>query len=63
VNGFLCEVRNPGSLADAMRRLADLPDERRAAMGAESRRKVQEGFSEKVVVRAYLEALVSLGNV
>jgi hypothetical protein len=46
-----------------MRRLADLPDERRAAMGAESRRKVQEGFSEKVVVRAYLEALGSLGNV
>lgn len=63
VNGFLCEVRNPGSLADAMRRLADLPDERRAAMGAESRRKVQEGFSEKVVVRAYLDALDSLGSV
>ncbi|HET7575782.1 MAG TPA: glycosyltransferase family 4 protein [Sphingomicrobium sp.] len=63
VNGFRCEVRNPGSLADAMRRLADLPDERRAAMGAESRRKVQEGFSEKVVVRAYLGALDSLGNV
>jgi glycosyltransferase involved in cell wall biosynthesis len=62
LNGFLCAARDAASLAAAMQRLAGLPDEQRAAMGAQSRRKVQEGFSEKLVVRAYVEALDSLGR-
>lgn len=60
VNGFLCEARDMVSLADAMERFALLSEERRAAMGAESRRKVQERFSEQLVVRAYLEALANV---
>lgn len=60
VNGFLCEARDMVSLADAMERFALLSEERRAAMGAESRRKVQERFSEQLVVRAYLEALADV---
>jgi glycosyltransferase involved in cell wall biosynthesis len=62
VNGFLCAARDPASLAPAMQRFATLSDERRATMGAESRRKVQEGFSENIVIRAYLDALGSLGS-
>jgi glycosyltransferase involved in cell wall biosynthesis len=62
LNGFLCAARDAASLAAAMQRLAGLPDEQRAAMGTRSRRKVQEGFSEKVVVRAYVESLDSLGR-
>jgi len=60
VNGFLCESRDPASLANAMDSLASLPEGRRASMGAASRRKVQEQFSEALVVRAYLDVLASL---
>jgi glycosyltransferase involved in cell wall biosynthesis len=57
VNGYLCRVRDAASLADAMRRLAQMPAEQRLAMAQAARRKVQERFSEELVVGAYLDAL------
>jgi len=57
VNGFLCAARDSRSLAQAMKRFAALPEGERAAMGAASRRKAEERFDEKIVVRAYLDAL------
>jgi glycosyltransferase involved in cell wall biosynthesis len=57
VNGYLCNVREPQSLASVMKRFAELPPEARAAMGDASRRKVQERFSEQLVVRSYLDVL------
>lgn len=60
VNGYLCSVRDSGSLASAMRRLAELPEAGRLAMGEEARRKVQRRFSEELVVRAYLDVLAGL---
>jgi glycosyltransferase involved in cell wall biosynthesis len=60
VNGFLCTVRDAQSLAEAMKKVADSPPEERAAMGAASRRMVQDAFSEQRVVRAYLDALDGL---
>jgi glycosyltransferase involved in cell wall biosynthesis len=60
VNGFLCEPNDPVSLAEAMERLGNLPEQQRASMGAASRRKVQEQFSEALVIRAYLDALADL---
>src|SRR6185503_3357415 len=53
VNGYLCAVQDPRSLADAMAKFAQLPMADREAMGAASRRKVQERFSEEVVIQAY----------
>jgi glycosyltransferase involved in cell wall biosynthesis len=60
VNGYLCTARDPASLAARMREFADLPPDDRAAMGAASRRKVQDRFSEAVVIRAYLDVLSGL---
>ena len=60
VNGFLCNVRDAAALADAMRRLASLPRTRQLAMGKAGRRRVQERFSEALVVRAYLDVLSDL---
>jgi len=57
VNGFLCAVRDTGSLAQAMERFAGLPEGERAAMGAASRHKAEERFDEGIVVDAYLDAL------
>ena len=62
VNGYLCAVRDPVSLAAAMRRLAQLPRSKQLAMGEAGRRRVQERFSEAFVVRAYLDVLAGLGE-
>ncbi len=60
VNGYLCRVGDAASLASAMRRLADLPAPQRLAMGKAARHNVQDRFSEKFVVRAYLDVLAAL---
>jgi glycosyltransferase involved in cell wall biosynthesis len=60
INGFLCAVRDVGSLTAAMRRLAQLPRRQQLAMGEAGRRKVQERFSEALVVNAYLDVLAEL---
>jgi glycosyltransferase involved in cell wall biosynthesis len=57
VNGFLCAVRDAGSLADAMRRMIALPPERRAAMGAAARARIEREFDERIVAARYVEAL------
>lgn len=63
VNGFLCAARDAGSLAEAMRRFADLRVEQQRAMGAAAWAKVQDRFNEEFVVRAYLDALAGLDTV
>jgi glycosyltransferase involved in cell wall biosynthesis len=60
LNGYLCKVRDARSLAEAMLKLASLGDSERAAMGAASRRKVEERFGEDLVISAYLEELARL---
>ena len=60
VNGYLCAVRDPISLAHAMSRFADLSPTERLAMGNRARAKVQDRFSEELVVDTYLAALAEL---
>jgi len=55
--GFLCRARDSRSLAEAMKRLAALSGEERKAMGVAARRRVEEKFSETVVISAYLGEL------
>jgi hypothetical protein len=43
-----------------MRRFADMPRDRRIAMGEAARSKVHERFSEQLVVGAYLDVLATL---
>ena len=56
-NGFLCEVRNPHSLADAMLRMLRLSNDDRDRLGAEGRRLVEREYDERLVIRKYLEAI------
>ena len=60
LTGFLCEVRNPDSLAAAMERLAHTPHDERARMGSQARAMAQEEFDEALVLKAYAEALQDL---
>ena len=52
--GLLCAPRDAAALAAAMLRLADMPRESRAAMGAAARARVLAQFDEKLVLDAYL---------
>jgi glycosyltransferase involved in cell wall biosynthesis len=60
--GFLCRPRDSRSLAAAMRKFAQMPPDERQAMAAAARRRVEEKFSENVVIRAYLDALGKIGS-
>jgi glycosyltransferase involved in cell wall biosynthesis len=62
VNGYDCAVRDVQSLASAMQRLAGASPEQRLALGRAGRRKVEERFSEKFVVQAYLDVLAELSR-
>lgn len=57
VSGLLCQVRDAGSLATAMRRMIALAPEQRNAMGAAARARVERDFAEERVVEIYLERL------
>ena len=59
-NGYLCPVRDAAALANAMRRLLQLPRQQQLAMGEAGRKRVQERFSEVLVVQAYLDVLADL---
>lgn len=63
VNGFLCAPRDARSLAAAMRRLAELPRDQQLGLGDAARRLVEDRFSEKYVVSAYLDLLAGLKSV
>ena len=45
-----------------MKKLAELSPSQRLEMGEAGRRKVQDKFSETVVIRAYLDALDTLAG-
>lgn len=57
VNGFLCEVRNAGDLADKMLRMFHLTEEERTVMGRRGRDKVVKEFDKRIVIDAYLNAI------
>ncbi|MPQ72020.1 glycosyltransferase family 1 protein, partial [Pseudomonas sp. MWU12-2323] len=58
--GFLCRVRDSGSLAEQLNRMIALGPEGRAAMGARGRQKVAAEFDEQQVVERYRETIHSL---
>jgi glycosyltransferase involved in cell wall biosynthesis len=57
VNGYLCAVRDPASLAAAMTRFLDLDLEARAAMGQASRAMAERDYDEALVIDAYRRAI------
>jgi glycosyltransferase involved in cell wall biosynthesis len=57
MNGFLAEVRDARSLADAMLRMVRLNPAERAAMGAAGRAKMERDYDEKLVVARYVQAV------
>lgn len=56
-NGFLCEVRNAKDLALKMKKMMNLSDEERNAMGRYAREKMCKEFDEKIVIEKYKKAI------
>lgn len=53
VNGFLVPVKDAKALADAMRKVIEMPYKERVAMGLAGRRKVEREFAEDRVFEIY----------
>ncbi|MCU0429902.1 MAG: glycosyltransferase family 4 protein [Cytophagaceae bacterium] len=60
LNGFLCEVRNATSLAASMEKFILLSAEEKINMGMESRKLAEKNFDEKLVIKAYENAIDQL---
>ena len=60
LTGFLCEVRSAQDLAHKMCQMIELSAEQRAQMGRLGRIKMENQFSEKIVIDRYLEVIRSL---
>ncbi len=59
-NGLLCAMRDPSSLASAIKRMGTMNGGDRDAMGQAGRALVEREYGEAVVIHAYLEALAQL---
>jgi glycosyltransferase involved in cell wall biosynthesis len=57
VNGYLCKVRDAGSLAEQMEKMLLLSSEQRAEMGLRGRTKMVDEFDEEIVINKYLAAV------
>jgi len=57
VSGFLCEVKNVESLAEAMEKILNLPKEELEKMGKSGREIVLEKFDEKIIIQEYKNKL------
>lgn len=63
INGLLCAVRDPASLAEAMTSIGLMEADQREAMGRAGRAMAEREFDEGRVVRAYLDAIGQLSAV
>jgi glycosyltransferase involved in cell wall biosynthesis len=59
VNGYLCEPRSSEDLAKKIEMFLALSETEKRKMGANSRKKIQNEFDEKIVIRKYLDVLGS----
>ena len=60
--GFICPVRDADGLAQAFERFLQLSAPARAEMGAQGRRRVEEEFDERIVLRTYVEIAARLAS-
>jgi glycosyltransferase involved in cell wall biosynthesis len=60
VNGFLCAPYSAQDLADKLKLMLGLSAEQLAEMGRRGREKVEHEFDEKIVIKKYREAILSI---
>lgn len=60
INGFLCNARDSKDLAEKMLRMAQTSIDQRLLMGKNSRIKVENQFSEEIVLKKYIDLISTL---
>ena len=60
VNGYLCEVKNAQSLAQAMEKVARLTPTQRCVLGRAGRERVEQQLPEDYVVSFYIQAILDM---
>lgn len=58
-NGYLCEVKNAISLADAMEKVLQSNETELQKLGLRSRKLIEEKFDERIVIAKYLDIIKS----
>lgn len=59
-NGLLCKLKDPEDLANKMLEMMELPDDSIKRLGKNGRDKVENEFSENVVIDKYLESIAEI---
>jgi glycosyltransferase involved in cell wall biosynthesis len=59
-NGLLCNIKDADDLANKMKHMASLADDKLEAFGKNGRRKMEAEYDESVVINKYLAALKQL---
>ena len=57
VTGFLCEVRSSEDLALKIEKMINLSPNKRTAMGKAGRKKIEQQFDEKIVIRMVIDVV------
>ena len=57
LNGYLCKPQDDQSLFEAMKKMLRLSIEQRLKMGAEGRKRVEQSFSEEIVIKKALDVI------
>jgi glycosyltransferase involved in cell wall biosynthesis len=60
VNGFLCKLKDADDLAEKMKEMASLADEKLQTFGMNGRAKMEAEYDESLVINKYLAALTEL---
>ena len=60
VNGFIVKQRDGYDVARKIEQFVALPYEQKREMGLAARRKVEKEFDRNIVVRAYLDEIISI---
>lgn len=58
--GYLCEVRNPQSLAEKMEKMILHSEEELTRMGSNGRKLIETKFDERIVIQKYIDAIEAI---
>lgn len=62
ITGYLCEVKDPEDLANKMIMFLKLNRKQRKQMGLKGRQKTEKNYDEKIVIKNYIDTIVSILN-
>lgn len=62
INGFLCRIKDPVDLANAMIKIIEMSPVERENMGMQGRKKMEREFDVNIVIQKYIETIDSIDN-